>query len=173
MTKTITPGPDNTWDTSAGNAHVDFPVNCPDWDGEFAIVSQSPTEIVYTDLTSPTDQPSTRRLAVRKIANIYAGTDVAPSQQLANRAGRQILLELREMWKETSDTDDSYVSYGPARFTAGITVPAGWELTPDDVKNAFVRMLSTFAVHNTDEMGSDPVNEGIKPLLRDALPRHA
>lgn len=142
MSKSTAPGPNNGYSSGTYSEPVDISIAPLKWDDEFSILNSPVGETVYQDLTAPLDQPSTRRFAYRKVANLFKGVDISPLARPADLEGRQILVELRETWKETSTTDEDYAKYGPARATLSVSYPAGMTVDVDDIAEMVGRLLN-------------------------------
>lgn len=101
------------------------------WAVDHDILSDVPGEAVTTNLSSPVDQPETFRFAQRKVANVYAGTDVDPSAYLPVRQGTSTLIEMREVWVETDSTDATYRKLIPVKVGITLTFPSYGNITAD------------------------------------------
>lgn len=125
------------------------------WGTDLVLQSDEPTEKVYVNVTSPVDQQETIRIAQRRVANVYAGTDIDPSVYLPSKAGTSTLLEVRQFWAETSSTDETYRKIIPVRAGLSFTVPSYGNLTSAECLALAERALSVVferASSNADGM---------------------
>lgn len=69
-------------------------VNIPsiDWDHDYALKSATPDEVVYSNITTPVDQPYTCKFGVRDIANVYKNKDIDPERMNINKRGKSFLI---------------------------------------------------------------------------------
>lgn len=153
MTKSIATGYTDT--AIGGFTDLSPSLAILNWGQDLVLQSDSPEEKVYTNVTAPVDQPETIRLAQRKVANVYAGTDIDPSAFLPTRLGTSTLVEVRETWAETSSTDETYRKLIPVRCGISFTLPAYGNLTAAQAQALALRTVAALferASSNTDGM---------------------
>lgn len=112
------------------------------WGVDHTPISDVPGETVTTNLSSPVDQPETFRFAQRKVANVYAGTDVDPSAFLPVRQGTSTLIELRQVWVETDSVDTAYRKLIPVKCGITLTIPSYGNITADQAMVVLKRTLA-------------------------------
>lgn len=164
MAKTIAKGSTDTAMTFSPDtvslAHLN-------WTADWQIQSEKPGEIVYLNANSPADQYETLRFTYQRVANIYSGLSIDPKSIPAVKSGVRIYAELRQVWKETSSTDDAYQMYSPLRAATSVTVPDYAAVTGlndyADVE-AFVRRAFS-ALYSPGGL----TQVGLKKLLRGVL----
>lgn len=93
------------------------------WAADWQVQSEKPGEIVYINANSPSDQIETIRLSYQRVPNIYAGLGVDPKFLPPVRSGVKVYVELRQMWKTTSSTDDTFQVLSPLRTGTSVTIP--------------------------------------------------
>lgn len=161
MAKTIGTG---YTDTAIGG-FANNPQTLPaiNWSVDHSPIVEVPGEVVTTNLSCPVDQPETFRFAQRKVANVYASTDVDPSAYLPVRQGTSTLVELREVWVETDSTDATYKKLIPVKCGITLTLPAYGGITAD-----MALALARRALAGTFETGV-ATSTGFAALLRGVM----
>lgn len=167
MAKTVAKGSTDTTMTFSPDtvslAHLN-------WSTDWQLLSEKPGEIVYLNSTSSSDQQETFRITYQRVANVYSGTEVSPSNQASVKSGTRLYLELRQTWKETSSTDDAYAILFPMRAAVSVTIPDASAVTGlndyQDIE-AFVRR----AYSGLYAPGS-LTQTGLKKLLRGILRKY-
>lgn len=142
---------------------VDVSLPALNFGEDLEILSEQPGEIVYTNVTAPTDQPEVIRLARRQIANIYTGTSIDPSAYLPTRRGVHLLGEVRQTWVETDSVDSAYRRFMPLRVTIGISAPAYGNIASSDVMDLVHRAAASLYSRGDD------TDAGMARLLRGVL----
>lgn len=112
------------------------------WKVDHTLLSNVPGEAITTNLTCPVDQAETFRFAQRKVANVYAGTDVDPSAYLPIRQGTSTLIEVRELWVETDSVDSTYRKIIPVKCGITLTLPQYGNISADQALAVVKRALS-------------------------------
>jgi hypothetical protein len=115
---------------------------------------------VYTDITSPVDQPATIRIAHKERANVYAGTSIDPSVYLPTRRGVDTIIEVREVWTESDSEDSSYLRQVPVRAAITLTLPAYGNVSTEDVEHLLSRLVVSLF-----EQSEDSIDTGLEALL--------
>lgn len=164
MSKTLTHGPSGT--AVEGLAAVTYTIPPLNYDADFRAIEEGVGKVVYTDVSSPQDQPSTLRIAQQSKANVYAGTTIDPSVFLANRRGSDTIIEVREVWAETESTDASYLRLMPVRAAITLSLPTAATITYSDVSTLIGRAIAGLFAQ------ADATNEdGITGLLHGVVKR--
>lgn len=159
MSKVLTHGPTNT-DVPAITTCT-FVVTPLHFEADFRLIDSGPGKSVYTDITAPTDQPSTIRIAQTSRANVYAGTSIDPSVYLPSRRGTDTILECREIWVETDSTDTTYRKEIPVRCAITMTLPDTSAFADEDVEALVARTVALLFAQ-----GEDTADGGINAILR-------
>jgi hypothetical protein len=146
-----------------GFASLDLSLPALNYEEDFRLLHDEPGEVVMTNVTAPIDQPETIRFASRKVGNVYAASDIDPSAYLPTRQGVSTLVETRQVWEETSTTDDSYRKLVPVRCGISITVPSYGALTAEMVEDLILRTVA--ALYDQ----ADDTSAGIASILRGVL----
>lgn len=158
----VTDTADGTWTiTDPTPAELNF-------DADYRILSATPGETVLANVTSPIDQPEHLRFAQRSVSNIYAGSDIDPSVYLPSRRGISTVVEVRQVWKETSSTDETYERVFPVRVGISFTVPAYAAVDETLVAALIKRNLGALW-----EQGSATMDTGIASLLHGVMTKSA
>lgn len=162
MTKSLSYGPNGT--PVEGVTAVTFAVAPLNYTADFAEVESGPGKIVYTDTTSPQDQPSTLRIAQQSRPNVYAGTSVDPSCYLPNRKGTDTIIEIREFWNLTDSTDSTFLNVAPVRCAITMTLPDSSVVTADAVSRLIARGVAALFAQ-----GDATIANGVDALLHGAV----
>lgn len=160
MAKTIAVGYTDT--AIGGFASLAPSLGVLNWGVDLKTLSKVPGEIVASNVTSPTDQPETIRLAQRKVSDVYAGTSIDPLGYLPSRQGTSTLIELREVWVETSSTDETYRKYIPFRCGLSFTLPIYGGITAAMAQTAVLRTVAAlFERATSDTTGMTAIQRGV------------
>lgn len=109
---------------------------------DFRLKSQSPTEVVINNLTSPVDRQEKFRFSYSDIANIYSGTDIDPSVYAPSKRGYSVLAQLTETFSITDDTVPSYRVDLPISAHIVLKLPANENLTSAMIQTIIARLAS-------------------------------
>jgi len=140
MAKSMHVGYSDTVFTGGGDdtATVNLVLNPED----FRAVPSDAGEFVAVNITTPTDQPEIIRISQRKIANIYANTDIDPAAYISTRSGTATLLELRGVIREDDSVDAAYVKLIPYRLGTTLSLPTYAGFDQDVAFAAVMRHLN-------------------------------
>lgn len=122
-----------------------------------------PDESVLTHIPSPTDQPMTFRTKITSIPNIYAGTTVDADGRLPVVQGLRIYGELRQMWKETDNSDPDWLKYIPFRVGISVDVPSYSNVTLALVNGGILRAVMSLL---WQPAANSPMRDRMANLLR-------
>lgn len=109
---------------------------------DWRVSSQSPNEVILTDLTAPLDQPETIRLAFTPVADIYKNTGIEMSNRLASKAGVSIVCQHNSVMKITESTDPTYNVLVPMKEHIVLVVPVSAAVTPEQIITNICRMTA-------------------------------
>lgn len=166
MTLSIEHGPNDT--AVGGLATVSLTVPPHNYDTDFRQTVSGPGLVVYTDVTSPTDQPSMLRIAQSERPNIYAGTSIDPSVFLPTKKGTDTIIEVREIWKEVDSTDLAFVRMFPVRAALTLTVPNYGSISDEDVEALVGRVVAALF-----DQGAATTDTGITALLHGVVDKRS
>lgn len=158
MSRVLTFGPNGT--PVEGVTALSFTLPPLNFEADFGLIEEGVGKVIYTDLTSPQEQPSTLRIAQTSRANVYAGTSIDPSVYLANKRGTDTIVEVREIWADTESTDPSILGHAPVRCAITLTVPDSAIVTDEAVERLLARCVAAFY-----KQGEATPDAGITALL--------
>lgn len=158
MAKSLSYGPNST--AVAGVANVTFSPAPINFVADMRSVEEGAGKVVYTDVTSPIDQPATLRIAQAIRPNVYAGTSVENASMLPSKRGVDIVVETKEMWRESDDTDPTYDRLIPVRCAITLNLPIAAQVTPDAVEHLIGRTVAALY-----KQGEDDITAGLNALL--------
>lgn len=161
MSKTLDLGPNNS--VVSGVPSLTFPVAVINYQSDFGLVLDDPGVVVYTDLTSETDQQWTLRITRSERANIYAGSDIQAANMLPSKGGIDVYVEARGVARVQDTVDPTYLRFAPLRASFGFTLPKSAPFDATVVKTMASRVLA--GLFHSAEVSDD----GIEAILRGAL----
>lgn len=159
MAKVTTLGPNGT--PIGGLSTVTFPVAPLNYEADFLPIEDGAGRTVYTDITSPTDQPATVRLQVSSRPNVYVGSSIDASAYLPNRKGVDIYVEAKNVVTVTDSEDASYLAQFPIRAALAVTCPQSVLVTDEMVEAMVARIVAALF-----GQGDATPDDGIGALLR-------
>lgn len=162
MSRSLAHGPQGT--PVEGITTVDITADPLNYDADFRLLESKPGHVIYTDLTSPIDQPNTLRISISERANVYAGTSIDPSVFLPTRKGMDIIIESRGVWKESDSTDPTFVHLMPVRAALTLTLPT-CDLIDASQVNALVERVTAALF----DQGATTTATGISALLHSVV----
>lgn len=101
------------------------------------------SEVVLTNLTSPTDRPERIRIAYSEIPNIYNGTGVEASVSAPTKKGVSILVQVTEVISVTDSTDADFRVDLPVSYHLVVKVPVSEYITASDIHTGIGRLVSS------------------------------
>lgn len=158
MAKTMAFGPNGT--SVDGLASITLTSDPLNFDADFRIIDEGPGKVVMTDVTSPLDQPATLRVAQQSKPNVYAGSSIDPSAYIANKRGTDTIVEVREVWSITDDTDPTFLQLVPVRAAISLTLPSTNLVTADAVEQLVMRTVMSLYTQ-----GAATMDAGLGNLL--------
>lgn len=164
MAKVLATGPSGT--PIGGLAAVTYVIPPLNYTADFRSLEEGPGRIVMTDITSPTDQPSTLRIAQTSKANVYAGTTIDASAFLANRRGTDTIVEVKEVWSISDAEDPSFLQLMPVRAAITLSLPTSNLITDELVSGLVGRAIAALFAQG-DATNAD----GITALLHGVVGR--
>lgn len=138
--KVVSFGPTNT--TPSPDTEIPFAVK-PIAKKDLIATLDDPGVTIYSDITSPLDQPSTIRFSVRENKNVYAGSSVDPSAMLPTKKGTDIVIQIMETHAVTDDTDSTYLKMYPVKATLTLSAPSSSLVTPESLERLIKRIVAS------------------------------
>lgn len=158
MSRTLTHGPNGTPIEGLSTVTIaPAPINFAE---DLRVVESGPGRVVYTDVTSPQDQPSTLRIAQQSKPNVYAGTSIDPAAFLATKQGIDTVVEIREVWSEVDSTDSTYLKLIPVRAAITLNLPVASQVTSTEVALLVNRVVAALFAQ-----GDATIADGLTDLL--------
>lgn len=165
MSKTLSHGPSGT--AVEGVSAVTIAPPPINFEADMLEVESGVGRVVYTDITSPSDQPSTLRIVATPKANVYAGTSIDPSVFLPSKRGTDLYIETREIWSVTDTVDTAFRQDFPLRVGLAISAPDTSYITDEDIEAAVGRVVA--ALYSQGEATPDL---GITALLHGVVKKY-
>lgn len=136
---------------------------------DFSVKSETPNEVVITNVTSPLDQPETIRFAQQTIRDIYNGTAVDPTAMSVSRQGISLVVQLNDIFRVTPDSESSCCCDGgymdfPISTHIVIRTPVVQYVTADTVLTVVKRNIAALFGE-----GADVTSGRLNQMLRGAL----
>lgn len=110
---------------------------------DYRLKSDSPKEVILSNITSPLDQPESIRYGYSDIANIYANAGLNSDQVIGSKNGMSILTQLNTTLKITDDTGATVLGYLPISAHVVLKVPKSGYITEDILKSVTSRLIGT------------------------------
>lgn len=147
----------------AGDPTLTFSRGALNYSANWRVVSDGPSEVKLTNISSPLDAPETIRIAYSDVKNIYANTALEPSQMSPSKAGASILVELKEVITVRDDANSDLDLHLPVSYHIVMKLPKSSNITSDDVFTGLGRLVS--ALYDT---GSNTATR-LESMLRGSL----
>lgn len=120
--------------TPATTPHTgSWPVAIVPLSGDYRVKTQTPSEIVWTNIKSPLDRPETIRQGFSLVNDIYKGTDIAVAARAASSKGVSILSQVTQVWSVTDSTVPDLLVDLPVSAHLVIKVPASGDIASADL----------------------------------------
>jgi len=137
----------------ATGIEIDTTIVALNFDSDLMIEDEGPGKVIYTDITSPSDRPSTLRIAQTVRPNVYAGSGVPETLSLASKKGLDTVIEVKEVWEFVDD--DSFATYNfPVRCAITLNVPMSQYVTTAAVQDLLTRTIAGIAAPKEDTIGT-------------------
>lgn len=132
-------------DTSVeGVTALTFPRAVLNFGADYRLKSQTGTsEIILTNITSPTDRPEEIRIGYTPVSNIYQGTSIEPSVAAPTKKGASILAKVTNVITVTDASAPDYRVDLPLSCHLVIKVPNSEFVTSEVVQEALGRLMSS------------------------------
>lgn len=161
MSKTVNVGYTDT--AISGVTELDLARGLVNYGADFRKKSETPGELVITNITTPVDRPERFRISCSDVANIYSGSDVDPSAYAPSKKGVSVLCQLTEVLSVTDTVDAAFRIDLPLSAHIVLKLPSSEYLTPAMVETLLGRLIS--GLYDT---GSETTTR-ISALLRGSL----
>lgn len=133
------------------------------FDKDFRVKQDEPSEAIATNLTSPIGKPEAFRWGWSEVGDVYKSSSIDRAMQSPSKRGYQILCQLTDVGSVSDSTDPSFGYDVPLEGHIVLKVPAEAALTESDIMTFIGRLVSGLF-----ETGSE--NESrLKALLRGSL----
>lgn len=109
---------------------------------DFRILSETPNEVVLTNLTAPLDRPEKFRIAYNVIKDVYRNTDIHPNMRAASSKGVNVLCQLTSTISEINDTDPTVRTDLPISAHIVLKFPAAAAITAALIQETVGRLVS-------------------------------
>lgn len=97
---------------TTGTSQAFSPWNATNW-SDFGVIGKTADSVILSGLSSPLDAKNKIRYQYGRIANIYTGTDINTSLQLANREGVSLLVQSTSAVSVADSADAKYRALMP------------------------------------------------------------
>lgn len=165
VSKTLSHGPSGT--AIGGLATVTcapVPIN---YEADMLVIEEGVGKVVYTDVTSPADRPSTLRIAQTSKPNIYTGTSIDPSVFLASKRGTDTYIEAREVWSVIDTEDSTFLQEFPVRCSLALALPDTAYVSDEDIEALVGRVIAALYAQ-----GEATPDTGINALLHGVVKKY-
>lgn len=136
-------------------------VQALNFDADWRVVEESPGKIVYTNVNADVDVPCTIRIQQTLRPNVYAGTGIEPGGQCATKRGCDTVIEFKNIWKLTDDSDPSSAVYLPVRAALTLNTPVHPMTTISNVQEILYALFGAIA----DKAEASDLSAGLALLL--------
>lgn len=137
---------------------------------DYSVKSETPNEVVITNVTSPLDQPETIRFAQQPVRDIYNGSAVDPTAMSVSRQGISLVIQVNDILRVTPDSSEStcccdggYMDF-PISTHIVIRTPVAQYITADTVMTVVKRNIAALFGE-----GADVTSGRLNQMLRGAL----
>lgn len=133
----------NTGYTDTISATKSLAIPDLDYSVDFAVTSESPKEVILSNITSPMDRTETLRFAITDVKDVYTGTSVDSSFMAPSHKGVALVCQLNDIWRYVDSTDLSLAQIDlPIEAHFVIKVPKTSYVTADQFASVIKRMIS-------------------------------
>lgn len=136
---------------------------------DFSVKTETPSEVVITNVTSPLDQPETIRFAVQNVKDIYNGTAVDPTAMSVSRNGLSLVVQVNDILRVTPTEGEAcccgqgYMDF-PISTHIVVRTPVAQYIDADTVMTVVKRNISALFGE-----GADVTSARLNQMLRGAL----
>lgn len=133
----------------------------------FAKRESSAGESVLVNTGTPTDRLEIVKTAIKDVKNIYNGTGIIPGYQSPNQTGKQLLVQMNEVWSKVDSADSTFRQDLPVQCHLVIKLPNEALISEADVRELIGRLVG---VLSESDGGVEPtITSRLVALLRGAL----
>jgi len=158
MAITVTTG---SAQTTSGPTRVPY-VTLP---ADYVLSKDTAGEALYTNIGAPVTQPNSLRLAVSNIADVYTKAGV-PTIAGQRTSGKQILVQINEVWKVTDAAVATFVPYYlPIQAHMVLRLPDDDQITSSLVATLIQRLEGALQ-HAAGTTLADGVNTALHGIVR-------
>lgn len=139
-----------------------------DYAHDFRVSTDTPGEVILTNVTSPLDRGETIRFAVSNVKDIYANTGVDAAYQAASHQGISLVVQVSDTWRYSDPANPTATAVDlPIGAHLVIKAPKTSFLSANDYLSIAQRAISL--LFNTNQVTSDR----LMMLLKGALDPNA
>lgn len=110
---------------------------------DYRVKSESTSEVILCNITTPLDQPATIRYGYSEIANIYKNSSINSDFISGPRKGANLLAQITETVKVTDSVDASFSQYLPVSAHLVLKVPQSAYIDSTQMQRIIQRLLAT------------------------------
>lgn len=133
----------------------------------FAKRESSAGESVLVNTGTPTDRLEVVKTAIKDVKNIYNGTGIIPGYQSPNQSGKQLLVQVNEVWSKLDSADNTFRQDLPVQAHLVIKLPNEALISESDVRELIGRLIG---ILSESDGGAEPtITSRLVALLRGAL----
>lgn len=143
--------------------------NSIDW-SDFGVVGKTADSVILSGLSSPLDAKNKIRYQYGRIANIYTGTDINTSLQLANREGVSLLVQSTSAVSIADSADARYRALMPISAHMVLRFPRDNNMTPTLLSAVIKQLFNCLsATKPTGASNSDTFTVALPRLMRGGI----
>lgn len=143
--------------------------NTINW-SDFGVVGKTADSVILSGLSSPLDAKNKIRYQYGRIANIYSGTDINTSLQLANREGVSLLIQSTSAVSIADSADAKYRALMPISAHMVLRFPRDNQMTPALLAAAVKQLTGClFATRPTGASSTDSFTVALPRLMRGGI----
>lgn len=146
-----------------GVTKLDFKRGLVNFKENFRVSSDTPQEVILTNLSSPLDRSEKFRIGYDTVKDVYRNTDIHQSVQAPSSRGISVLCQLTNTISSVDATNPEYRVDLPISAHLVLKFPASAEISAEMIEEHIGRLIS--GLYAT---GSTSVDR-LKSLMRGAL----
>lgn len=138
-----------------------------DFSGSFAeLETGKANEKIYQKITGNVDQPTSFRIAIDDVKNVYANTDIQPALYSVQKKGKRLLVSLRATLRKEDATTGTKVDY-PIQTNCVMQYPISADVNAEDIYACLCDVFSAI-VHGPVAVGGHQYDQ-LNKLIRGSL----
>lgn len=152
MSTVISTGTSDTTISGASAPTLTLPII--NYGADFRVKTESSSEVVVVNTTSPLDQPESIRFGYSEIADIYAKSGLNSDLVSGTKKGINLLVQVNDTIKVSDPTAPTFVQYLPISAHVVIKVPQSSVITPAVVQTLINRLCGSLYENATTNLPS-------------------